>query len=142
MDFLLVKQCEELDSLKHNLIRAEIAAELIIRIENQTSELLDGASAESVSQELAGAASLELAAASLIISEPSTSGVNTSSPPTILSFLKSVGLEHLHDIFKREEISFDILLEMDEIKLKDIGIHAYGHRHVLLKNMLDYYKKV
>ena len=77
----LVKQCEELDSLKHNLIRAEIAAELIIRIENQTSELLDGASAESVSQELAGAASLELAAASLIISEPSTSGVNTSSPP-------------------------------------------------------------
>ena len=78
----------------------------------------------------------------VIISEPSTSGVNTSSTPTIISFLKSVGLEHLHDIFKREEISFDILLEMDENKLKDIGIHAYGHRHVLLKNMLDYYKKV
>ena len=137
-----MKQCAELDSLTHNQIRAEIAAELIIRIDHQTSEPLDGASAESESQELAGAASPVLAAASLIISEPSSSGVHTSSPPTIISFLRSVGLEHLHDIFKREEKSFDILLEMDEKKLKDIGIHAYGHRHLLLKNMLDYNKKV
>nr|CAH0110791.1 unnamed protein product [Daphnia galeata] len=37
----------------------------------------------------------------------------------------------------REEITFEILLELDHAKLKDIGIHAYGHRNLLLNNMLD-----
>lgn len=91
---------------------------------------------------MARAASPGLAAASLNISEPSSSGVHTGRTPSMNSFLRSLGLEHLNDILKREEITFEILLELDHAKLKDIGIHAYGHRNLLLNNMLGYNKNV
>ncbi|KAK8741276.1 hypothetical protein OTU49_002592, partial [Cherax quadricarinatus] len=54
---------------------------------------------------------------------------------SIASFLNSLGLEHLRDIFEREDITLDILAEMGHEELKTIGINAYGHRHKLLKGV-------
>ncbi|XP_038660428.1 poly [ADP-ribose] polymerase tankyrase-1 isoform X2 [Scyliorhinus canicula] len=53
----------------------------------------------------------------------------------INQFLKSLGLEHLRDIFEREQISLDVLADMGHEELKEIGINAYGHRHKLIKGV-------
>uniref|UniRef100_A0A8C2DVK9 Poly [ADP-ribose] polymerase n=1 Tax=Cyprinus carpio TaxID=7962 RepID=A0A8C2DVK9_CYPCA len=50
-------------------------------------------------------------------------------------FLKSLGLEHLRDIFEREQITLDVLADMGHEELKEIGINAYGHRHKLIKGI-------
>uniref|UniRef100_A0A3Q1FK36 Poly [ADP-ribose] polymerase n=1 Tax=Acanthochromis polyacanthus TaxID=80966 RepID=A0A3Q1FK36_9TELE len=54
---------------------------------------------------------------------------------TINQFLKSLGLEHLREIFQREQISLDVLADMGHEELKEIGINAYGHRHKLIKGI-------
>ena len=70
--------------------------------------------------------------------ESSASGDGSSaSTTTIVSFLASLGLEHLREIFEREQVTIDILLEMGHEELKQIGVHAYGHRHRLLKGPPD-----
>ncbi|XP_017772298.1 PREDICTED: tankyrase [Nicrophorus vespilloides] len=51
------------------------------------------------------------------------------------SFLASLSLEHLLDLFEREQITLDILAEMGHEDLKQIGITAYGFRHKLIKGM-------
>uniref|UniRef100_A0A3B4ZII6 Poly [ADP-ribose] polymerase n=1 Tax=Stegastes partitus TaxID=144197 RepID=A0A3B4ZII6_9TELE len=51
------------------------------------------------------------------------------------NFLKSLGLEHLREIFQREQISLDVLADMGHEELKEIGINAYGHRHKLIKGI-------
>ncbi|XP_033757082.1 poly [ADP-ribose] polymerase tankyrase-1-like [Pecten maximus] len=61
--------------------------------------------------------------------ERSIEGVSVSS------FLTSVGLDQLRDIFEKEQITMDILVEMGHDELKDIGINAYGHRHKILKGV-------
>lgn len=61
--------------------------------------------------------------------ERSIEGVSVSS------FLSSVGLDQLRDIFEKEQITMDILVEMGHDELKDIGINAYGHRHKILKGV-------
>ncbi|XP_056124271.1 poly [ADP-ribose] polymerase tankyrase-1 isoform X1 [Rhinichthys klamathensis goyatoka] len=53
----------------------------------------------------------------------------------INQFLKSLCLEHLRDIFEREQISLDVLADMGHEELKEIGINAYGHRHKLIKGI-------
>lgn len=77
----------------------------------------------------------------------------------ISQFLKSLGLEHLRDIFEREQVSgsaprrrprtsdpwchqsgffqitLDVLADMGHEELKEIGINAYGHRHKLIKGV-------
>ncbi|KAM9446412.1 tankyrase, TRF1-interacting ankyrin-related ADP-ribose polymerase b [Clarias gariepinus] len=53
----------------------------------------------------------------------------------ISQFLKSLGLEHLRDIFEREQITLDVLADMGHEELKEIGINAYGHRHKLIKGL-------
>jgi tankyrase len=60
----------------------------------------------------------------------------TTTASTIVSFLSSLGLEHLREIFDREQVTIDILLEMGHEELKQIGVHAYGHRHRLLKGIM------
>uniref|UniRef100_A0A8C7IGD4 Poly [ADP-ribose] polymerase n=1 Tax=Oncorhynchus kisutch TaxID=8019 RepID=A0A8C7IGD4_ONCKI len=50
-------------------------------------------------------------------------------------FLKSLGLEHIREIFEREQISLDVLADMGHEELKEIGINAYGHRHKLIKGV-------
>uniref|UniRef100_A0A4W4GEQ2 Poly [ADP-ribose] polymerase n=1 Tax=Electrophorus electricus TaxID=8005 RepID=A0A4W4GEQ2_ELEEL len=52
-----------------------------------------------------------------------------------IQFLKSLGLEHLRDIFEREQITLDVLADMGHEELKEIGINAYGHRHKLIKGI-------
>uniref|UniRef100_A0AAY4B640 Poly [ADP-ribose] polymerase n=1 Tax=Denticeps clupeoides TaxID=299321 RepID=A0AAY4B640_9TELE len=53
----------------------------------------------------------------------------------ISQFLKSIGLDHLRDIFEREQITLDVLADMGHEELKEIGINAYGHRHKLIKGI-------
>ncbi len=50
-------------------------------------------------------------------------------------FLDRIGLGQLKDIFEKEQITMDILIEMGHEELKDIGINAYGHRHKILKGV-------
>ncbi|XP_076257576.1 tankyrase isoform X2 [Rhynchophorus ferrugineus] len=54
---------------------------------------------------------------------------------SVAKFLTSLNLEHLLDIFEREQITLDILAEMGHEDLKQIGITAYGFRHKLIKGM-------
>eukprot|EP00794_Sanderia_malayensis_P005571 gene5571-6259_t len=51
----------------------------------------------------------------------------------VLDFLASAQLDHLREIFEREKITMDVLLDMGHEELKEVGIVAYGHRHKLLK---------
>ena len=44
-------------------------------------------------------------------------------------------MEHLCDLFDREDITLDILAEMGHEDLKTIGINAYGQRHKLIKGV-------
>ncbi|VEN57461.1 unnamed protein product [Callosobruchus maculatus] len=60
---------------------------------------------------------------------------SSASMHSIAEFLASLGLEHLLDIFEREQITLDILAEMSHEELKQIGISAYGFRHKLIKGM-------
>ena len=52
---------------------------------------------------------------------------------SISAILDCIGLLSLVDIFEKEKICTDILLEMGQQELKEIGITAYGHRHKILK---------
>ncbi|XP_052427404.1 poly [ADP-ribose] polymerase tankyrase-2 isoform X2 [Carassius gibelio] len=52
---------------------------------------------------------------------------------SISQFLHNLGLEHLLEIFDREQITLDVLVEMGHKELKEIGISAYGHRHKIIK---------
>ncbi|KAL3968178.1 endophilin-A [Sarotherodon galilaeus] len=54
---------------------------------------------------------------------------------SICQFLKNLGLEHLLEIFDREQITLDVLVEMGHRELKEIGINAYGHRHKIIKGV-------
>ncbi|XP_058809611.1 poly [ADP-ribose] polymerase tankyrase-like, partial [Phymastichus coffea] len=53
----------------------------------------------------------------------------------ISSFLQNLGLEHLMELFEREQITLDILAEMGHEDLKQVGVSAYGYRHKLIKGM-------
>ncbi|XP_042313631.1 poly [ADP-ribose] polymerase tankyrase-2 isoform X4 [Sceloporus undulatus] len=54
---------------------------------------------------------------------------------SIHQFVRNLGLDHLIDIFEREQITLDILVEMGHKELKEIGINAYGHRHKIMKGV-------
>ncbi|XP_031410443.1 poly [ADP-ribose] polymerase tankyrase-2 [Meleagris gallopavo] len=54
---------------------------------------------------------------------------------SINQFVRNLGLEHLIDIFEREQITLDVLVEMGHKELKEIGINAYGHRHKIIKGV-------
>lgn len=54
---------------------------------------------------------------------------------SVSKFLQSLNLEHLLDVFEREQITLDILAEMGHEDLKQIGVSAYGFRHKLIKGM-------
>uniref|UniRef100_A0A2R5LDL0 Poly [ADP-ribose] polymerase n=2 Tax=Ornithodoros turicata TaxID=34597 RepID=A0A2R5LDL0_9ACAR len=53
----------------------------------------------------------------------------------LASFLASLGLNHLREVFEKEKITIDILGEMGHEELKQIGVTAYGHRHKLMKGI-------
>ncbi|CAJ0957317.1 unnamed protein product [Ranitomeya imitator] len=54
---------------------------------------------------------------------------------SINQFLRNLGLEHLIEIFEREQITLDVLIEMGHKEFKEIGINAYGHRHKIIKGV-------
>ncbi|KAK1793872.1 hypothetical protein P4O66_010697 [Electrophorus voltai] len=54
---------------------------------------------------------------------------------SITQFLHKLGLKHLLEIFDREQITLDVLVEMGHKELKEIGINAYGHRHKIIKGV-------
>ncbi|XP_017886507.1 tankyrase isoform X4 [Ceratina calcarata] len=60
---------------------------------------------------------------------------DSSNITTVASFLQSLGLEHLLELFEREQITLDILAEMGHEDLKQVGVSAYGYRHKLIKGM-------
>ncbi|XP_030424301.1 poly [ADP-ribose] polymerase tankyrase-2 isoform X4 [Gopherus evgoodei] len=79
---------------------------------------------------------------------PSVVGTNGAEGATVLEkkevpgvdfsinqFVRSLGLEHLIDVFEREQITLDVLVEMGHKELKEIGINAYGHRHKIIKGV-------
>ncbi|XP_071948207.1 poly [ADP-ribose] polymerase tankyrase-1-like [Antedon mediterranea] len=51
------------------------------------------------------------------------------------TFLRSIQLDPLRDIFEREQITMDILVDMGHEELKEIGINAYGHRHKIIRGV-------
>lgn len=50
-------------------------------------------------------------------------------------FLYSLQLDHLIDLFEREQITLEILAEMGHEDLKQVGVSAYGFRHKILKGI-------
>ncbi|XP_050815258.1 poly [ADP-ribose] polymerase tankyrase-2 isoform X5 [Gopherus flavomarginatus] len=79
---------------------------------------------------------------------PSVVGTNGAEGVTVLEkkevpgvdfsinqFVRNLGLEHLIDVFEREQITLDVLVEMGHKELKEIGINAYGHRHKIIKGV-------
>ncbi|XP_008207481.1 poly [ADP-ribose] polymerase tankyrase isoform X1 [Nasonia vitripennis] len=68
-------------------------------------------------------------------SERSGSGSASGAITNISNFLQSLGLEHLLELFEREQITLDILAEMGHEDLKQVGVSAYGYRHKLIKGM-------
>uniref|UniRef100_A0AAR2LEK7 Poly [ADP-ribose] polymerase n=1 Tax=Pygocentrus nattereri TaxID=42514 RepID=A0AAR2LEK7_PYGNA len=74
------------------------------------------------------------------LSDGASAGASGGATVTMLDmnisqFLKSLGLEHLRDVFEREQITLDVLADMGHEELKEIGINAYGHRHKLIKGI-------
>lgn len=54
---------------------------------------------------------------------------------SVSSFLSKLKLEHLNDLFEREQITIEILTEMGHEDLKQVGVTAYGYRHKILKGI-------
>uniref|UniRef100_A0A674AXR3 Poly [ADP-ribose] polymerase n=1 Tax=Salmo trutta TaxID=8032 RepID=A0A674AXR3_SALTR len=86
---------------------------------------------------------------SLSASSTPLSTLASSVDLSIRQFLNNLGLEHLLEIFEREQlqgclqhlifpflkITLDVLVEMGHKELKEIGINAYGHRHKIIKGV-------
>lgn len=72
--------------------------------------------------------------------ESHTDGVADEIPDTemvsnVASFLASLQLDQLIDMFDREQITLEILAEMGHEDLKQVGVSAYGFRHKILKGI-------
>lgn len=51
--------------------------------------------------------------------------------------LGSVQLESLVEIFQKEHITMDVLVEMTSDDLQSIGVTAFGHRHKILRRVKE-----
>lgn len=60
---------------------------------------------------------------------------DAESITNVASFLVTLQLEHLIDLFEREQITLEILAEMGHEDLKQVGVSAYGFRHKILKGI-------
>ena len=52
-------------------------------------------------------------------------------------FLSGLQLDHLHEIFRSEHITMDVLVDMMHEDLQSIGITAFGHRHRILRSVKE-----
>jgi tankyrase len=66
------------------------------------------------------------------IEEEKVSQIDYSDVSTFLTRHK---LEHLNDLFEREQITLEILAEMGHEDLKQVGVTAYGYRHKIIKGI-------
>lgn len=55
--------------------------------------------------------------------------------PTLALFMSNLKLEHLIEMFTKEQITLEILAEMGHEELKQVGVTAYGFRHKILKGI-------
>lgn len=55
--------------------------------------------------------------------------------PTLALFMASLQLEHLIEMFAKEQITLEILAEMGHEELKQVGVKPYGFRHKILKGI-------
>ncbi|KAM9132828.1 poly [ADP-ribose] polymerase tankyrase-2 isoform 2-T2 [Pangshura tecta] len=81
--------------------------------------------------ELPSAVGTNGAEGAIVLEKKEVPGVDFS----INQFVRNLGLEHLIDVFEREQITLDVLVEMGHKELKEIGINAYGHRHKIIKGV-------
>ena len=49
--------------------------------------------------------------------------------------LRSLSLEHLGELFEKEDITMDVLVDVSSEDLQMIGVAAFGHRHNILKKV-------
>lgn len=56
---------------------------------------------------------------------------------SVEELLQSVQLETLTEIFQKEHITMDVLVEMSNEDLQSIGVTAFGHRHKILRKVKD-----
>uniref|UniRef100_A0A3Q1CGH0 Poly [ADP-ribose] polymerase n=1 Tax=Amphiprion ocellaris TaxID=80972 RepID=A0A3Q1CGH0_AMPOC len=135
---------------------------------SSSSSSSDLDTAASTNSDVAAAAAANSSSSSPAVSSssmfPETSAAEASlsserkeedSELSICQILKNLGLEHLLEIFHREQvilhhilvvlhllqliilmiITLDVLVEMGHRELKEIGINAYGHRHKIIKGV-------
>lgn len=60
---------------------------------------------------------------------------DTDMVSNVASFLTSLHLDQLIELFDREQITLEILAEMGHEDLKQVGVSAYGFRHKILKGI-------
>jgi class 3 adenylate cyclase len=53
-------------------------------------------------------------------------------PATVELWLKEVGLDEYGPAFKENDITLELLTELDKDDLKDLGVKSFGHRKLLL----------
>ena len=56
---------------------------------------------------------------------------------SVEDFLSGLQLDHLHEIFRSEHITMDVLVDMTHEDLQSIGITAFGHRHRILRSVKE-----
>ncbi|KAM3178881.1 hypothetical protein ACTXT7_001711 [Hymenolepis weldensis] len=71
----------------------------------------------------------------LTLPQQSSSQITTMSTA---SFLTSLGLDHLVELFEKEQITLDILVELGHEELKELGVVVYGQRHKIIKGVNRY----
>lgn len=59
-----------------------------------------------------------------------------SKTSEVTDFLRALGLQHLANVFRTEQISMELLLQMNDKDLYDIGIKK-GPRFLILKATAD-----
>lgn len=58
---------------------------------------------------------------------------NSPKLQQVLELLDQLNLASLKGLFVLEHITIDVLAEMGHQELKQVGVHAYGHRHKIIK---------
>lgn len=56
---------------------------------------------------------------------------------SVKDILKELQLEHLMEIFEKEHITMDVLMDMTHEDLNSIGVTAFGHRHKIFKKIKE-----
>uniref|UniRef100_A0A8C9NXZ1 Poly [ADP-ribose] polymerase n=1 Tax=Serinus canaria TaxID=9135 RepID=A0A8C9NXZ1_SERCA len=110
------------------------AADSLSSVPSSPSSLSAASSLDNLSgsfSELPSVVGTNCAEGATVLEKKEVSGVDFS----INQFVRNLGLEHLIDIFEREQITLDVLVEMGHKELKEIGINAYGHRHKIIKGV-------